>query len=689
VIYKSYFKSKNCKELYTSLNSSGKNCLKKIANFRNIDDNNHMNQEIFFVLTTTIPDQLHREIIVVDEIMAGLDPRNDLILVDPLVRAKHFHFFSKTDHDGIKFLSLRYLGVDGITKLNGIFLQNSKVYLLENNDYIKVGRIEIRISIKDIFPPPLRKVSSSKFNFKTELISPVSHAHVSKIEYLKKSAVSFNINSDINSAPNRSEIKKLQNPQLHKTFKNGLALIPFKFYAFLVNIVMSFFILAFLIPKFAFLEKVYELLFPISRFLEEIILKKYHELNLGHTLSLIEFFICYHFFMISSGLAFATTPGEFLIGLRSMRANSNFLLRRIKSYFYHLLNIVALPLILFDIPLYRARTLKEIITFTTKEILPSANFKLSRKIIIPLLTIAALLSPLALKAPFNTLAIKELDYIPSYVDVNTSNIISSSQYFGCSIETEINNNIKILPFLEKNKLGLSFYDLKSNNQLILREVNRRAHSMSLFRLRYANPLVSFNMPKNMMDQEILKNALVESFELKQDHFSTFKLTSSIFKTMHLNNLPPADSIFVNSFENKNPFVKISSGKRLNEGILLFFTPKETIEFKISLQGASRLTSLLPEIITTSFLSPARYYQATLNRPKDPQILEALEAFELGDDQTLLTYYNNEAKKSHANKDTANNNLWREYLIKNINQTKIALSNNKNIEKSLDDIIKSL
>ncbi len=639
-----------------------------------------MTKEKFFLLTITIPDQPSREIFVADEILAGLDPRNDLILVDPLVRAKHFHFFTETGNGGIKYLSLRYLGVDGITKLNGVYLQNNKVYLLENNDRIKVGRIEISTSSKTMTAPALRQVSANKVNFKSIAINSTHRPLAPKMEYLKVPA----------------ELPVLKKPKLQgelrlKSFSDGLKLIPFKFYAFLVNVVLTFFILAFLIPHFDFLEKAFELLLPISNFLVENLFTKYPALYRGHTLSLIEFFICYHFFMIASSLVFAITPGEFLIGLRPISLNSNFLLRRIKGYFYNLINVFTLPLILFDIPCYRGQTIKEIVTFTHKEISMSFRSKISRKIIIPMFSVAALLSPLVLKAPFNTLVFKEVDYSPSFINANTTNLSTYSHYFGITIDTEISNSIKILPAFEKNKLGITLYDLKNNKQLIISEMGRRPHSQSLFKLRYANPLASFHLSDTLLDQEILKNALIDSFNLKHDQSLLSNLLDLIFKAEHLNHLSPTDSIFVNPFEMKNPFVKMTSGSHLNEQVLFFYNPRETIEFKIYLKGESEQTSLLPEIFTKSFLSPARYYQGTSNKLKDPQILEVLEAFELGNYQTLLTYYINEAKKSQADKLTASSVLWRNFLINNINQTKNALSGdkNKNIEKSFDDIIKTL
>ena len=64
----------------------------------------------------------------------------------------------------------------------------------------------------------------------------------------------------------------------------------------------------------------------------------------------------------------------------------------------------------------------------------------------------------------------------------------------------------------------------------------------------------------------------------------------------------------------------------------------------------------------------------------------MEAFQREDYQTILTYYIIEAKKGQGK-----SNEWKEFFLKNLLQTKNAMSGpiNKNINKSFDDIINTL
>jgi hypothetical protein len=92
------------------------------------------------------------------------------------------------------------------------------------------------------------------------------------------------------------------------------------------------------------------------------------------------------------------------------------------------------------------------------------------------------------------------------------------------------------------------------------------------------------------------------------------------------------------------------------------------------------------------LTPLRFDQSSHNGLKDPEILEALDAFERSNYQTLLTYYIKEAKKAQEKQ----NPEWQAFIKNNLKQTKGALFEDgtrkgltRNIEKSFDDIINTL
>ncbi|MDD4973290.1 MAG: hypothetical protein PHY93_03020 [Bacteriovorax sp.] len=78
------------------MNSAGINFLKKIAVLLNFYDNRLMNEntdsrkleiELLYILEVRIPDQSPKKMEVMDRVLAGIDPRNDLILIDPKIKA--------------------------------------------------------------------------------------------------------------------------------------------------------------------------------------------------------------------------------------------------------------------------------------------------------------------------------------------------------------------------------------------------------------------------------------------------------------------------------------------------------------------------------------------------------------------------------------------------------------------------
>lgn len=665
--------------------------MKKIAVPFFFDHNGWMNQnsELLFTLKVRIPEQPTRDFEVVDRVLAGIDPRNDLILVDPKVEAKHFLFRNRNN-----VFTVHYLGLDGETFLNGLPLEKGKLYMLDKGDSLKVGKIEITVGAqksmgkpieRPLAPaqtlPPLTKIPQESEEFKAEAPAP---------QKLKK-------NGTKKSTP-------ILRPKIKATAREPffdfrtVSLIPYKFYGFIVDIALTYLVLALLLPSLGVMALLQDFLYPISEYVSQYLLAKYPLFPTIKILSLIEFFICFHFLMVASSLILGTTPGAFLVGVHPVGKN-NFLAVRFKAYIYALLNIVALPLLLFDIPFYKGKNIKEMLTFSLRGLNTSILFRLSRKAVTPLVIVSSMLSPFFLNPPYTASFTSEKLTLPKYIDTHSTHFSSYSREFGFSLSTNLSQGIAILPYFEKKKLGLLLYDFSAKKTLIMKEATRTSNEQAFYKFRYANPLASLNFSAEQIENESLKHETVRSLELSLANlapgfleFGPFLAGAFLMKEEFLKNFSERDNFLYNSFELKNPALKIAAStkgnKKRGEEKVFLFSRKGILEFSLVVPQQTKLL----EHLVNSILAPLRFDQSSNNGLKDPQILEVLEAFERSNYQTLLTYYINEAKKAQE----LQNPEWQALIRKNLEQTKRALFEDetrtgltKNIEKSFDDIINTL
>lgn len=657
--------------MYFFRNKLPKFSKEKIAVPLNFYNNRPMiENELLFILEVRIPEQTPIEYEIGEQFLAGLDPRNDLILVDPKVKTKHFIF-----RNGKSILTVHYTGADGDSLLNGIPLEKDKTYILEKGDILKVGRIDIiihhKIGIRKI-AKPLPTLQPEKEVMKT----------------IMKPKLSL---PEINQIP--EPIKKNKSPIID--FRTT-ALIPYKFYGFLIDISLTYLMLSFVFPKLEILAQVQDFSYPISEFMTQYLMNNYPKYLNTISLSLLDFFIYFHCLMIPSSLVLGTTPGAFLVGLHQKRKN-NFIVIRFKAYIYALINIAALPLIIFDIPIYKGRNAKEILTISERELSDTPVFNFSRKAIAPLLIMANFFSPFFLPLPYNAnIAIESLQ-TPKYIDTHTFQISSYSRELGVSLKTELNQKFRILPYLENKKLGLMLYDFKTKKSLILKEQRRIKNEVALYKLRYSNPLTSLTVADNAIVNEVLKNKTAQSLNLSLtklakgfQNFGPFLGNGFLFKLEFLKNFSENDNFICNSFGPKIPVIKISISNR--EEKIFLFSRKEIIEFTISDPEQSQLI----DVFMTSILGNLKFDQSS-DYPlstgiKEPQVLEVLDAFERSYYQTILTYYIKEANRSKETNDPE----WQVLLKTNLEQTKKALFEDttrvgltKNIEKSFDEIISTL
>lgn len=93
-----------------------------------------------FIIRVSIPDQLPRNVEVMDHIYAGLDPRCDLVLIDPRIKTKHFLFQKKEN-----VLVVQLLAGDKSSYLNNVLMEKGKSYLIDAGDRLEVGKVTITI----------------------------------------------------------------------------------------------------------------------------------------------------------------------------------------------------------------------------------------------------------------------------------------------------------------------------------------------------------------------------------------------------------------------------------------------------------------------------------------------------------------------------------------------------------------
>jgi pSer/pThr/pTyr-binding forkhead associated (FHA) protein len=666
-------------------------------------DSRKLETELLFTLDVRVPDQAPRKLEVVDRVLAGIDPRNDLILIDPKVKTKHFLFRKRNN-----ILSVHYLGADNQTFLNGLPLERGKLYLLEKGDILKVGKIEIIIRRETGISKP---VSLANANLPlTESLSEEHEEFAEEVRHTEVENKTVGPEENERSAEIEDEENVVFTPMPKPSGKvdlkietkkepifnfSTIRLVPYKFYGFVIDIAVTYALLGFVFPILGLLSPVQDLLFPFTRFFNETVLLHYPEFTQLKILSVIEFFFCFHFFMLVGSLILGTTPGAFLIGLHHKDNYKAYLTIRFKACIYALLNIFLLPFLVFDIPLYKGKNVKELITFSEREMTTSRLFTLFRRALAPLIIVASLISPFFLRPPFTAPMTIEKPFVAKFKDPHTNNIISSSSFLGFSLKAELSNQLLLLPYFEKNKWGLTLIDLNAKKSLLMREENRISIPLALFKLRYSNPLASLSIPNEQMANEALKNKTIESLTLSLDtlvkgltEFGPMFANGFLFKNDFLKNFSVQDNFMLMSFQNKNPAILLSSsnGKAKNRSgsdeKVFLFGRKEIIEFTLSLPKQSKLRNQIVEL-----LSGLRYDQGTSDKLKTPGILEVIEAYERKNYPVLLTYYINEAKKAQA----SNNPEWRSFLKKNVLQTKNTLSGlaNKNIERSFDDVLNTL
>jgi hypothetical protein len=642
-----------------------------------------------FNIEVQIPDQLPRSVEVIDQIMAGLDPRNDLILIDPKIHNRHFLFCLQNE-----ILSLYYLGKDGDASVNHLPLERGKLYLLEDRDIIRSGKVFIRVKASS------KKIedesSSEEVMSRTQPLERDDHLPppitVEAIALEKEKQQELKTQIEVSDDDHIENDENAQDEDRFSWFKvSNIDLIPYKIYGFFLDLAFTYLVLGFVFPLLNLHHFIQDFLFPVTQY----VIDDYVKTNFfGHYnfLSLIEFFICFHVLMISFSLLFGTTPGALLIGIQQDRKNSNFLFVHFKAYIYSLINIFALPFFIFDFPFINGKTFKEFITLSSRELNQSIFYNISRKTIAPLFLAFSLISPLFLKSPFDAILTTDIHNLAPVKHAKTKSINTYSSKYAIGLNTQLDSQYEILPFFEKSKLGFILHDLKNSKSLIAREENRIPYERILFKLRYSNPISSKYVPDHAIKGEVVKTLCVNSLLLSMEtikmgatKFGPLMANAYLLKEEFIKSFSNKDQLLVLSLKKSNPFIKISNGV---EERFFLFAKNEIIEFSMT----SPRQSPLEDIFVDEILDKLTFNYQIHPSMREPGLFESFEAFERSHIETLLTYYSLEAKRALESNDPN----FKVFLVKNLDQTKktlqLEVSRNgmtRNIEKSFDEIINSI
>lgn len=231
------------------------------------------------------------EIKVVDSFTLGSGPRNDYILPAKNFHSKLFEIKKQTDH-----YILHFSGENSTAKINNVFLEKNKNYLLAENDSITSSDLKIDFKKKQIL------------DFK-------SNSYFTGVPVFK----------EINDATNKIAVE-------NKDKKNcGIKkekLFPLKIYSIIIDLHLTYFFLICVLPN-------------ISLTAHEILFSLVNSQYIGELNSHLKFLIIWYVLNFSQNLVLGTTAGQLLVGLKNKKEISflKIIGRKTKSFMISLLLI--------------------------------------------------------------------------------------------------------------------------------------------------------------------------------------------------------------------------------------------------------------------------------------------------------------------------------------------------------------
>lgn len=597
---------------------------------------------------------------VKETISVGGDPRNDIILVGKNCLPKHLIFEPKGEN-----LSLHNMGLANQTFLNSTPLEYNKNYLLEVGDHIQISELEIIIGLVEIETKPTLPVidranakahvtKSVVFHSLSDLVpeNENDHKHENeKILYVKNETGSMKYE------------KKVQKPIVEIIYRTSfISLLVIKFYALLLDFFLTYFLLTTISP----LAGVQELTYSLYQVISEI-------LSPYSTHSFLPFFLIFYFLRLIQIFLFGSSVGQLLVGLGTNPKTTilGMIGQRIKIVFCALF-------------LYPAQNIASDHFF----------FSALRKVGVFLLFLFILISPLLL--PQITISKLNIPESPGLQELNTVSYLTTSENYKLALNLEIPPRFSLYP-IAKNRgpdaLGIKIYDLKEKKNLEITEHQTLLIDSLEEALRFSNPFLSFHQKlplreRSRQDQKmIVEKILLTSIDDITSQIKMFGLffANKVFaKNLIIKDFDKTD-LNLKTFFSDAPFVSLENQNFL---YTLLFSGEKLISLKLDKNSGN---STLQALATNQVLNKWKTNEARMDSEK-LDFLEILDAFKRQDEQTVLTYYINSAKKPLENKI-----LYREEDF--TEAFKVALKSNidellpviilKNTKTSLEEIKKQL
>jgi hypothetical protein len=577
-----------------------------------------------FLLDIRLPGKTPLKIEIRDEFSAGSDPRNDLVLIGKKVRPKHLRFEKKEE-----ILILHFLGKENEAFLNSIPMEEAKNYMLEKGDVIQVGSTEIIIRHELVHGPVAELITNHPprpvlFNSLDELSKESVHE---KLKFKEQTQT---------ERPSAKEVSKEREPFLR------LAVI--KLYAILTDAFITYMIMVIVFPLFLIDSAIEILLFSGAEIL-------YGYWPYPETMnSFINFFLAWYVLSFMQTLIFGTTFGQYLLGLK------NFTKQDTRKLSFGRLFFLRLKTLFFSLFLLPGQS------YISNNFL----FKAIRKSGLVIVLVTAILSPLfLLPFPFNSnISILPPPKKKNKSALHTITISSFSQELGVSLKTEMSPRFFLLPLLQSNQekmeraRGFQFFDLKTKRDLKVIETGFISYESLNRQFAYANPLFSalHKRPLHLMSKVKIKELISEALMLSPltltDAFTPFGIFfgSSVLIKKNLLSLFASEAQLsqgsvIRFFSTDNPFFILRHG---SADLVYFFSEKGISVLSIESGTDVLMEQGFEDEILSKFQFVAPDFADNFPATRALGILEALDAYLLQDEQTLLTYYINEVNKLTRN-----------------------------------------
>ena len=601
------------------------------------NNSRRMNQQKYqFRLDVRIENQSPMKIDVIDTVTAGLDPRNDLVLLGKKIKTKHLFFEVKGEN-----LALHYLGNTNQTFLNSLPLEEGKTYLLDPGDLIELSSAEIIICHELVFIHETQKVKKVIFNKELDKTS----------ESVKESP----IYAGIPTGPiNKKPYKNIDKPNL-------LSLWMIKIYALITDIFFTYLLLILALPLLQIDSEVNTIVLKLASWI-------FPE---GHH-SFLSFLIAWYLLSFAQTMIIGTTIGQFLLGLKTVSSNTfgKLILYRFKTFFY---SLILLP--------------------AQNTVRNNFVFKSIRRVGIVIIFIFVLFSPFLLPSPYNTPLAVITPSDSAKKELNTKSISSYSKELGLELKSELPYRYFLMPAIIENpgKRSFEIFDLKTNHSITIVEAESFSYKKIEAQLEYANPLYSSLHKTSLTDlplaskKQVIENALLLSPIHLPKSIATlgpFLGSGLLLKKILLDGNTNSD-IVINTYLSETPLLFISSSQ---QDFFYLFGPTHLLRFVVNAKNRADLVSVFTKEVFTK-LNVEPHSTETLKNQR-VSLLQAQEAIIHGDEQTFLTYYINEAntlsntKLLDANMDFSENAKLA--LTKNIESVQKFIKN-KNVYKSFNDI----